>query len=76
MTYVKPGSDQDPAIKARRDLLRTTTYVPGQGRMPNDELTAEDYEARIAFLTERGASAEVIAKIRAEIGQADEEAQA
>jgi hypothetical protein len=51
--YVKPGSDEDPAVAARRALLRDTVYVPEKGRVAWGELTVDDHEARIAFLRQR-----------------------
>lgn len=51
--YVKPGSDEDPAIIARRALLRDTVYVPGKGRVAWGELEIADHQARIDFLSDR-----------------------
>lgn len=51
--YVKPGSSEDPAIAARRALLRDKVRVPEKGYVAWGELTVEDHEARIAFLRQR-----------------------
>lgn len=51
--YIKPGSDEDPAIAARRELMAERCYVPTRGYVPWGDLTVEDHTMIVEFLRKR-----------------------
>jgi hypothetical protein len=51
--YVKPGSDDDPAVAALRALLHDTLYVPGKRRVRVELMTLDDWAARRDHLQAR-----------------------